>query len=55
MAFVCWSPCIKKKVQLAKIVCTVALDEVNLIEINSLMNFFSQKIVMTSGVGNDMQ
>jgi hypothetical protein len=48
MASICGSPC-------TKIVYTVALDEVNLIEINPPTDFVSQKITITFGVGNDMQ
>jgi hypothetical protein len=53
MAYVCKSPCIKNEVQLAKIVCMVALDEVDLLEINPFIDFVLQKITMTYGVGND--
>jgi hypothetical protein len=53
MAFVCASPCTENQVQLAKIVYTVALDEVDLLQFNPFMNFVSQKIVMTSDVASD--
>jgi hypothetical protein len=53
MAYVCGSPCTKNEVQLAKIVCIVALDEVDLLEINPCTNFISQKITMIYGVGSD--
>jgi hypothetical protein len=47
MASVCGSLCIENVVQLAKIVCTIALDEIKLFEINPFMDFVLQKIVMT--------
>jgi hypothetical protein len=53
MAYVYGSLCIENEMQLAKIVCIVALDEVDLLEINPPTYFVSQKIVMTSGVGSD--
>jgi hypothetical protein len=53
MAFVCGSLCVENEVQLTKIVYMVALDEVNLIEINPFMNFVSQKIAPTFGAGSD--
>jgi hypothetical protein len=49
MAYVCGSLCTENEVQLTKIVCMVALDEVNLLVINPSTYFVSQKI----GVGSD--
>ncbi len=53
MASICGSPCTKNEMQLAKIVCMVTLDEVNLLEINPPIDFVWQKIAMTFGVGSD--
>jgi hypothetical protein len=51
MASVCGS--LKNEMQLAKIVYIVALDEVDLLEINPPANFISQMIT-TFGLGNEM-
>jgi hypothetical protein len=53
MAYVCGSLCTENEMQLAKIVCMVALDEVDLLEINPSTYFVLQKIAMTFGVGSD--
>jgi len=53
MASVCGSLCVENEMQLAKIVCIITLDEVNLLEINPPTDFVSQKIIMTFGVGSD--
>ncbi len=52
MASVCVSSCIENQVQLAKNVCIVALDEVDLLQINPLIDFVSQKIA-TFDVASD--
>ncbi len=39
--------------QLAETICTIALDEVDLLQINPSMNFISQKIATTFSVGSD--
>jgi hypothetical protein len=52
MASICGSPCTKDEVQLAKIVCMVTLDEVDLLDMIPI-DFVSQKIEMTSCVGSD--
>jgi hypothetical protein len=41
-------------VQLAKIVCIVALDEVNLLQINPPTDFVTQKITTNSDIASDM-
>ncbi len=40
--------------QLTKIVCTITMDEVNLLEINLLTDFVLEKIIMTFGVRSDI-
>jgi hypothetical protein len=40
-------------VQLAKIICTVALDEVELLQINPPMDFVSQMITTTFDIASD--
>ncbi len=41
MASVCGSLCVENEMQLAKIVCIITLDEVNLLEINLPTDFVS--------------
>jgi hypothetical protein len=39
MAFVCASLCVENQVQLVEMVCTIALDEVDLFQFNLPMDF----------------
>jgi hypothetical protein len=54
MASICGSPCVENEVQIAKIVCMVTLDEVDLIKINPPTYFVLQKSAMTFSVGSDL-
>jgi hypothetical protein len=54
MASICGSLCTKNEMQLTKIVCTITMDEVNLLEINLLTDFVLEKIIMTFGVRSDI-
>jgi hypothetical protein len=54
MASISGLMCAENEVQLVEIVCTIILDEVDLLEINPTTDFILQKITMTSSVGSDM-
>jgi hypothetical protein len=53
MTSVCASLCIENQVQLAKIICIVALDEVDLLQINPPIDFVSQMITTTFDIASD--